>query len=139
MAERQITGRHVLFGFVAFFGVIIAVNITMAYNAVASQSFDERRNAQQALGWSALVEVENGELSVAIVNADGRPVQAGKIEALVGRPTSTRDDFVPKLTFNGRAYVAPVELGEGKWIRHLKARSLAGEPFEQRLDVHVKS
>jgi nitrogen fixation protein FixH len=152
MAQRELTGRHVLFGFVAFFGVIIAVNIVMAYSAVstfpglevkngyvASQSFDERRAAQEALGWRARVEVADGELSVAIVDADGRPVQAGKVEALVGRPTSDRDDFIPELTFNGRSYVAPVTLTGGKWILHLKARSLAGEPFEQRLDVHVKS
>ena len=152
MSERQITGRHVLFGFVAFFGIIIAVNVFMAYSAVstfpglevrngyiASQSFDDRRAAQEALGWSARVEVENGRLSVAITDAEGRPVQAGNVSALVGRPTSNRDDFTPDLVFNGTDYSAPVELAEGKWILHLKAQSLQGQPFEQRLDVHVKS
>lgn len=58
--ERKLTGWHVVFGFVAAFGVIITVNLVMAYNAVASfpglevkngyiasQSFDKRRAAQQ--------------------------------------------------------------------------------------------
>ncbi|SDI74293.1 FixH family protein [Lutimaribacter saemankumensis] len=152
MAERQITGRQVFFGFVAFFGVIITVNIVMAYSAistfpglevrngyVASQSFDDRRAAQEALGWTARVEVNDGRLSVAITDAQGQPVQAGNVQALVGRPTSNRDDFTPELVFNGRVYEAPVELSGGKWILHLKAQSLAGEPFEQRLDVHVNS
>lgn len=152
MAERTLTGRHVLFGFVAFFGTIIAVNLFMAYSAVstfpglevrngyiASQSFDDRRAAQQALGWSARVEVNEGQLSIAIVDADGQPVQAGGVEALVGRPTSNRDDFTPELVFDGRAYVAPVELAAGKWILRLTAVSASGEPFEQRLDVHVNS
>lgn len=152
MAERQLTGKHVLFGFVAFFGTIIVVNLFMAYSAVstfpglevrngyiASQSFDDRRAAQQALGWTARVEVNAGQLSIAIVDADGQPVQAGGVAALVGRPTSNRDDFTPELVFDGRAYVAPVELASGKWILRLTAVSASGEPFEQRLDVHVNS
>jgi len=152
MAERRLTGRHVLFIFVAFFGTIITVNLFMAYSAVstfpglevrngyiASQSFDERRAAQEALGWSARVEVNDGQLSIAIVDAAGDPVQAGGVEALVGRPTSDRDDFVPELVFDGRAYVAPVTLAGGKWILRLNAVSAQGEPFEQRLDVHVNS
>ena len=55
--ERKITGTHVLIGFVTAFGIIIAVNFTLAYNAVAtfpglevkntyvaSQEFDEKRD-----------------------------------------------------------------------------------------------
>ncbi len=57
---RPLTGWHVLAMFVAFFGVIIAVNITMAWKAistfpglevengyVASQSFDAEMAAQK--------------------------------------------------------------------------------------------
>jgi len=65
MAERQLTGRHVLMIFVGAFTVIIGVNIALAYNAVrtfpglevknsyvASQEFNTRRAAQVALGWT---------------------------------------------------------------------------------------
>lgn len=34
MAERQFTGKHALAVFVAAFGVIIAVNLVLAYSAV---------------------------------------------------------------------------------------------------------
>ncbi len=63
--DRVITGRHVLIGFCAAFGVIIAVNLWLAISAVrtfpgldvpnsyvASQTFDKRRAAQEALGWA---------------------------------------------------------------------------------------
>ena len=59
---RKITGWHVVAVFVASFGLIISVNILMAYKAistfpglavknsyVASQQFDKKRAAQQAL------------------------------------------------------------------------------------------
>ena len=67
MAEREITGRHVLLGMVGAFGVIITVNVVMAWQAVstfpglevknsyvASQTFDAERKAQLALGWVLL-------------------------------------------------------------------------------------
>lgn len=34
MVGREITGKHVLIGFCAAFGVIISVNLLLAYNAV---------------------------------------------------------------------------------------------------------
>jgi len=65
MAERKLTGRHVLLIFVAAFGVIISVNLVLAYSAVntfpglevrnsyvASQTFNDRKAAQEALGLS---------------------------------------------------------------------------------------
>ena len=148
----RIKGWHVLAGFVGAFGIIISVNIFMAYNAVttfpglevsngyiASQSFDKRRAEQEKLGWTVLAEVEEGRLIVAITDADGRAVQAGAVEATVGRPTENKHDQNPELVFDGRSYTAPMDLGAGKWILRFKAQSLDGVPFEQRLDVHVKS
>ena len=61
--EFKLTGWHVLAIFVGAFGVIIGVNVALAWNAVAtfpglevdnsyiaSQTFDDRREAQEALG-----------------------------------------------------------------------------------------
>ena len=73
----QISGRHVFAGFALAFGVIISVNLTLAYNAVqtfpglevansyvASQQFDANRAAQEALLYSLLVHrAEAGEVS----------------------------------------------------------------------------
>jgi nitrogen fixation protein FixH len=60
----QIKGWHVALAFGLAFGLIIAVNLTLAFNAirtfpglevknsyVASQSFDRDRQAQTALDW----------------------------------------------------------------------------------------
>ena len=72
-ATRKLTGWHVLAIFTAAFGVIIGVNLTLAFNAVAtfpgletgnsyvaSQSFDARRDAQQALGWTVTATADDG-------------------------------------------------------------------------------
>src|SRR5690606_10441379 len=72
-ADREFTGRHMLLVMVAFFGVIITVNVTMAVLAtrswtglvvghtyVASQEFNERTErgrAQMALGWQPALTV----------------------------------------------------------------------------------
>ena len=87
MAEREITGRHVLFGMVGAFGVIITVNVIMAWQAVstfpglevknsyvASQTFDAERRAQEALGWTTAAEVRGGEVVLSIRDAQGLPV-----------------------------------------------------------------
>lgn len=144
----QFSGRHAAVVFVHTFGTIITVNLFMAYSAVstfpglevkngyiASQSFDQRRAAQIALGWSAEAVLDGDRLAVRIKDAEGRPVQAGTVQALVGRSTSNRDDFTPELAFDGTAYVANATLAPGKWIMHLRAVSLDGQPFEQRLQV----
>lgn len=153
MAEKQefrLKGWHVFTGFAAAFGVIIAVNAVMAVKAVttfpglevrngyiASQSFDKRRDAQVALGWSVAIEESDGMLRLAITDADGRAVQVGKIDATVGRPTEAKDDITPEFVFDGQTYTAPAQLGAGKWILRFSTQSLDGVPFEQRLDVHV--
>lgn len=147
-----LTGRHVLGIFIGAFGVIITVNLFMAYNAVssfpgiearngysASQNFDARRDAQEALGWQVEAVLEADEIRIAIIDAEGRPVQAGAVQALVGRPATDREDFAPELIFDGREYRAPAELGAGRWIMKLRAQTLDGQPFEQRLNIRRAS
>ena len=80
--ERKFTGRHAAAIFVGAFGIIITVNLSMAYNAVwtfpgltvknsyiASQSFDARRAAQEALGWTAQAELDDGWLVLSLRDA----------------------------------------------------------------------
>ena len=47
-AAKELTGKHVLFMVLAFFGVIIAVNFTMAYQAVSTFPGLEVRNGYVA-------------------------------------------------------------------------------------------
>ena len=151
MAEREITGRHVLLGFVAFFGVIIAVNLVLAYSAistfpglevdnsyVASQEFDQRRDAQEALGWTVDASHHAGMLTLAITGANGAPVEVAELDAVLGRPTHVRDDVAPDFAFDGTAYRAPVALAPGNWNIRMNARAADGTEFQQRVILHTR-
>ena len=145
MAQREITGRHVLIGFVAAFGIIIGVNVVLAVAAirtfpglevangyVASQTFDKRRRAQEALGWRVTAH-HAGELRLAITDGAGEPVRVASLDVTVGRPTYAADDVHPRFRFDGSAYVAPVDLAGGNWTIWIKATAENGTPFEQRI------
>ena len=82
---REITGKHVLFFTVSAFAVIIAVNLTMAYKAVstfpglevdnsyvASQGFNARKAAQEAVGWSMTPGYEKGRMTLAFLSPDAQ-------------------------------------------------------------------
>lgn len=147
--ERKITGWHVLFGFVGAFGIIIAVNFYLAYNAVAtfpglevrntyvaSQNFDEKKAAQLALGWTVEADHKDGELILSITDTNG-PVEVQSLTATLGRATTVADDLTPDFIFNGTAYVAPVDLRDGNWNIRMVAVAPDGTPFEQRVVLHV--
>ncbi|WP_292293756.1 FixH family protein [Marivita sp.] len=150
--ERKLTGWHALAIFGSCFAVIISVNLLLAYSAVstfpglevknsyiASQSFDDRRADQQSLGWTVRADAKGGLLILSITDANGRPVQTGSLDAVLGRATHVQDDRSPEFSFDGRAYVARETLKPGNWNIRMKATSLDGIPFEQRVVLHVES
>lgn len=147
----EITGRHVLFGMVGAFSVIIGVNLYLAFSAVntfpglevknsyvASQSFDDDRAAQEALGWNVVAVVHGDDvLRVSIRDADGNPVQVLAISGTFGRATSVRDDQTPAFEFDGSDYVAPVTTAAGNWNLRMEATAADGTEFKQRIVVLV--
>ncbi|MDK3016986.1 FixH family protein [Pseudodonghicola flavimaris] len=150
MAQREFTGRHALMVFVGAFGIIIGVNIALAYNAirtfpglevhnsyVASQEFNTRRAAQEALGWTVDVKHQGGLVIMAITDDAGQPVRVASMQASIGRATERQDDFLPAFEFDGMAYVAPAELRPGKWDLRLQALADDGTEFTQRLVFYV--
>ena len=109
----EIKGIHVLGMFVLGFSIIIAVNLTLAFNAVrtfpglevknsyvASQSFDADRSAQTALGWEVSAWLD-GETLVLQVLEDGQPIAPQIDNAVFGRATSVADDQTPDFRFDG--------------------------------------
>ncbi len=147
--QRELKGWHVFTGFAMAFGVIISVNLTLAYQAVhtfpglevknsyvASQSFDSDRDAQLALGWDVSADVVGTELHL-IVLQDGRAIAPDVEQAVFGRATSVQADQTPDFTFDGEALVATVRAGPGNWNLRVKLRSENGTLFQQRLVVHV--
>ena len=150
MAQREFTGRHAIIVFVAAFGVIIAVNIGLAVSAVrtfpglevpnsyvASQEFDARRSAQEALGWTVAVGHERGKVRLSFTDAAGNPVEVGTLDVLIGRPTAARDDLRPEFTWLGGLYEAEAPLARGEWMLKLRATAKDGTLFEQRFDLMV--
>ena len=150
---RKLTGWHVLAIFVLFFGVTIAVNITLAWKAistfpglevengyVASQSFDRERAAQLALGWTLASGYDAGDrtLSLAFTDAEGKPVEVAALDVLVGRTTEAKDDIHPDFVLEGATYLARADLHQGKWMMLVKARAADGTLFQQRIDLHVR-
>ena len=148
---RELTGWHVLGVFVLAFGTIIAVNLTLAFNAVrtfpglevknsyvASQSFDADRAAQEALGWDVAAIVEGDRLSL-IIDRDGVALAPVIERATFGRATSVAADQELTFEFNGKALVAPVQAGPGNWNLRLKAIAEDGTVFQQRIIVRVAS
>ena len=150
---REIKGWHVLAFTVAAFGVIIAVNLVMAYKAistfpglevensyVASQTFDVDRKAQESLGWTVAPSYDGakGEMVLAFTDAAGKPVVVEALVVLLGRVTEAREDSTPRFVYEGGVYVAPATLDPGKWMLHVSARSGDGVLFQQRLNLFVK-
>lgn len=148
--EREIKGWHVAAGMVTAFGIIIGVNVTMAVKAVgtfpglevknsyvASQSFDARREAQVALGWSADVKVERGQLHLTLTDATSQAVRPADLKAMLGRPTIARADQLLELTPEAYGFSAPVDLEQGAWLLKLTATGPDGVAFEKRLDLWV--
>ncbi|WP_116598042.1 FixH family protein [Primorskyibacter marinus] len=151
VSGAKLTGWHVLAIFGGAFGVIIAVNLALAWNAVrtfpglevknsyvASQTFDTRRTSQQALGWTVRADAEGDRVILAITDADGQPVQLSALEATLGRATQVKDDRTPDFRFDGTAYVASEALPGGNWNIRMKATALDGTEFTQRVILHVK-
>lgn len=147
----EIKGWHVFTGFAAAFGVIIAVNLTLAFKAVAtfpglevsnsyvaSQNFDANRTAQLALGWDVSAQLEGHTLSLVILQ-DGDPIAPIIQEATFGRATNVAFDETPVFEFDGTALRASVVAGEGNWNLRLKARAEDGTLFQQRIIVEVVS
>ena len=151
MAQREFTGWHAAAVFVGAFGVIIGVNLVLAFSAVEtfpgletknsyveSQLFDRQRQAQEALGWSIYASARDGEVQLDITDKEGNPVEVAKLHAVLGRATHVRDDVEPNFEFNGTAYVAPVHLGPGNWNIRMTARAENGVEFRQRVILHVR-
>ena len=149
MVERQITGRQVFVGFVLAFGIIISVNLLLAWSAirtfpgvevknsyVASQNFDDDRAAQQSLGWSVAADYTPGILTLAITDEQGKSVEAQSLEATVGRATHVAEDVTPDFQFSGGVYIAPMQLGDGNWNIRMVATAMDGTQFRQRVVMH---
>lgn len=129
-APRRFTGWHMFAILCAFFGVVIAVNVTMARLAarsfggevvensyVASQKFNgwlDEAKAERALGWRAVPSrLPDGRVAIAL---DGVAARAASVSAVARHPLGLASDI--PLTFavgsDGRM-VSSQRLPAGRW------------------------
>lgn len=147
----RFVGGHALVASLMFFLPIIAANLLLATNAVrtfpglvvkngyiASQEFDKRKAAQEALGWTVTVTAAAGNLRLAVTDATGRAVEVADLDATIGRATTQAQDISPTWAFDGTAYVAPVVLAPGNWQVRLTARATDGTVFAQTREIFIK-
>ena len=150
----EFTGRKAAMVVVGAFGIIITVNFFMAFKAVstfpglevqnsyvASQVFDDNRNAQIALGWTLTPEYDQAEkrLFLAFTDADGQPARLSELSVLVGRLTIDRDDQRPQFVEAAGLWTAPLDLAPGPWLLRVEARAADGTLFAQRVEILVRN
>lgn len=144
----EFTGRHMLAIMLGFFGVIVAVNVTMAVVAntswtgfvvknsyIASQEFNrkaEEGRAQAALGWSSELAMADGALRYALADAAGKPVPLEAGEAIFRRPVNDVEDRTIALTAGqGGALEGAVTVDDGIWIVEILADAGLERPYRE--------
>jgi nitrogen fixation protein FixH len=150
--ERTVTGRHVLLGLLAFFGVVVLVNGTFVILSLSSWTGVETEAAyqrgldynrtisaaeeQRARGWRAGLDVSsraNGGTSVALslVDGAGRPVDVVKVDVLLRRPTNDREDRQLAMEPDGSGrYVINLDPSDaGRWKVRVDVRLADGSSY----------
>ncbi|PWK63405.1 FixH family protein [Aminobacter sp. AP02] len=145
---KPFTGWHMLAIMVAFFGVIIAVNLLMATLAntswtglvvqntyVASQQFNEQvaeARAQAALGWKGTLTIANGEIRYGLVDASGTPIHAESVTVTFRRPAYEAEDWQATLKRNtDSTFSATAAIRDGIWIVNTEAKLSDGTPYHE--------
>ncbi len=158
--KRAITGRHVLFALLAFFGVIFAANGAFIWLALGTftglqedgsnqrglgyQQQLDAAAAQAARGWQLQLEHLVGAdgqllLQVALRDRDGAAVDGIAVLGQLRRPADA--SFDQDLTFTpegGGRYRAAVDLaGPGQWDIWLETARHGGVPHRHRQRIWV--
>lgn len=144
-AGRPITGRHVLALAIAAFGVIVGVNLLLAWFAVetfsgvvvdnsyvSSQTFDRDRIAQEALGWTLALDHAEGALAVEFTDAAGHVVRPASLSVVAGRPATNREDVTLALVETPRGWIAEAPLADGIWTVRVDAVAADGTAYHRR-------
>ncbi|WP_027040365.1 FixH family protein [Mesorhizobium ciceri] len=158
----EFTGRHMLTTILAFFGVVIAVNLTMATLAsrswsglivensyVASQQFNEearKGRAQAALGWTGKLTVASGEVRYSLADSKGKPVPLHGVKVLFRHPAYEAEDEALTLAAvsggtsgNTEEFAARHTPRNGVWIVEIDADAGLASPFRDVRRVMISN
>jgi nitrogen fixation protein FixH len=146
--SREFTGSHMLAVILAFFGVVIAVNLTMATLAntswtglvventyVASQQFNkkaEEGRAQAALGWTGKLTIAWGEVRYSLTDGAGKPVPLHGVKVLFRHPAyESEDKSVTLALATGQEFAAQHMPKDGVWIVEVDADAGLAMPYRE--------
>lgn len=152
---KTFTGWHFLAILCSYFGIVIGVNLFMAWNAVdswtglvvqnsyvASQQFNEvtaEKRAQIAMGWKAVPNYQAGSLQLAMTDAADAPIDDAIITAKLGRPAYDAEDHMVQFRQTGPGtYAAPTDLGNGAWNADVTVTDAEGEVWTRTLRIMVR-
>jgi len=152
----EFTGKHMLAIMVAFFGVIITVNLVMARFAVttwsglvvpntyvASQEFNGRAaqsRAIAALGYQAELQSNADGLSIVFTDETGASAAADSIFVQLRRPVGTHQDReMVLLRAPDGIYRAAGALAEGEWIATVTATRGSETLYKRGHRFHVRA
>lgn len=153
--RREFTGRHVAILFVAFFSVIVSVNIMLAVFAatswtgmvvsnpyVASQQFNERTAALEqaaALGIRASLNYADGKLGITMRGASNEAVRVKSLALKIGRPSHESEDRSLEMECaDDGACSAETRLGQGIWSGEIVADLAGGGQWTRAVRFLVK-
>ena len=142
----EFTGVHMALMLVAFFFVIIAVNLTMAFFAssswtglvvkntyVASQEFNHKAEvgrAQAALGWNAALDIGDGRIAYRLTRKGGSQVHAAHASVTLRRPvTDTQDRTLELLPDAAGTLIAETQIADGSWIIEIDTEAGLDHPY----------
>lgn len=156
--KKPWTGKHVLFAVVAFFSVIIAVNIAMVTLGVKSypgedtkQSYRQgieyndaiaERKRQAATGWTADIQIKDKNAVVLkITDRGGIAVRGLRVTGALKHPAKTDRDFILKFAQSADGtYIAPIDtaLFGKQWLLITNAKTRDGIKFDTRNEIWLK-
>ncbi len=157
--QGEFTGRHMAIIMVSFFGVIIAVNLTMATLAsrswtglvvknsyVESQKFNsvlQQSREQAALNWTGEFSQSASGVKFELRQADGKIVEAEKIVVILRRPaTEVLDQLIPMKSVGNGSYSGDVKLDGGAWSAEIRAdiltQSKKSNRWQMTYNIYVK-
>ncbi|CAM5768090.1 hypothetical protein LMIY3S_02383 [Labrys miyagiensis] len=148
LAPRQLNGWHVLAMFIAFFGVIIAVNTALAVYAsrswtglvvensyVTSQRFNsliERSREQEALGWKSKLVIADGAIRYELADGAGMPVALRGVTVKFRHPAYDSQDRTMALREVGPgAFSLDHGVRDGLWIVEIDADAGLAQPYQE--------
>jgi len=137
---RPFTGWHMLATMVGFFGIVIAVNVLMARDAihtfsgevvensyVASQRFNHwlaDARSQQAEGWSATIGADPDRHLTVTVLQNGHAVPVSSVSVEADQPLDTILPTQPPMRALGAGrFQSAKPIGTGRWQVRVQAKA----------------